>query len=58
VRARGRYIDRATNNPAFALCAPLFNLTAQASSFGEGLKADDNGMVSCSRLVLRCERLA
>jgi hypothetical protein len=41
-----RYIDRATNNAAFALCAPLYNLTSKQSAWpADGLSLDPNGLV-------------
>jgi hypothetical protein len=48
------YIDHSTNNPAFALCAPLTNLTSKAPRFYEGLQADENGLVgvACTGLYI------
>ena len=49
------YVDKTTGSPAFALCAPLFNLSATASSsLGSGLSLDDAGLigVACTGLYI------
>jgi hypothetical protein len=53
-RWTGMYVDRSTNQPAFALCAPLMNLTAYAPHYNGGLKADSRGLigVTCTGLYI------
>jgi hypothetical protein len=49
------FFDSATNEPAFAYCEPLLNLSSSDPSFGDGLNKDKHGMVgvACTSLAIQ-----